>query len=82
MNDKKVLMKTQDPNERIHNFKEVELGFNDNDAKMEASRCLNCKNPRCVTGCPVNIDIPSFIKQFSRISTKFIKLDGLLFPIL
>lgn len=63
MNDKKVLMKTQDPNERIHNFKEVELGFNDNDAKMEASRCLNCKNPRCVTGCPVNIMIPKFIEQ-------------------
>ena len=55
-------MKTLDINERINTFKEVELGYNDIEAKTEAERCLNCLNPRCVTGCPVNIRIPEFIK--------------------
>ena len=47
---------------RNHNFEEVALGFNIQQVKIEASRCLDCKNPRCVTACPVNIDIPRFIK--------------------
>jgi glutamate synthase (NADPH/NADH) small chain len=47
---------------RSHNFEEVALGFNIKQVKIEASRCLDCKNPRCVTACPVNIDIPRFIK--------------------
>lgn len=51
----------QEANERINNFDEVELGYNDEEAKEEANRCLQCTNPRCVQGCPVNIMIPAFI---------------------
>ena len=52
----------QDKNERRHNFDPVESNFTPEQAQLEASRCLNCKNPRCVQGCPVNIKIPDFIK--------------------
>ncbi len=62
MNDKKVIGRVQDPNVRITNFDEVELGYNDEEAKLEASRCLNCPIPRCMEGCPVKIEIPKFIK--------------------
>lgn len=48
--------------ERIKNFFEVALGFSKEEAEKEASRCLQCKNPPCVKGCPVGIDIPAFIK--------------------
>lgn len=51
----------QNPNERRKNFEPVEYNFTPEQAKIEASRCLNCKNARCVTGCPVNINIPGFI---------------------
>lgn len=57
----KTKMRTQDPEVRSHNFEEVELGFNEEEALQEASRCLHCKIPRCVEGCPVNIQIPEFI---------------------
>ena len=60
---KRVPVREQDPKERATNFEEVCLGYNMEEAQAEASRCLNCKNARCVTGCPVNIDIPSFIKE-------------------
>ena len=60
---KKVPVREQDPKVRATNFEEVCLGYNMEEAQAEASRCLNCKNARCVTGCPVNIDIPSFIKE-------------------
>ena len=56
-------MQLQDPIERIHNFNEVALGFDFNQVKIEASRCLQCKQPRCVKACPVNINIPKFIHQ-------------------
>lgn len=62
MNDSKVLGKVQDPKDRVTNFLEVELGYNDSEALSEANRCLQCVNPRCVKGCPVNIMIPEFIK--------------------
>ena len=61
--DEKVKGRVQEPKKRVNNFDEVELGYNDSEALKEASRCLQCKNPRCVTGCPVNIQIPSFIKE-------------------
>lgn len=62
-NEKRVPIKEQEPLVRAKNFEEVCLGYNDSEAALEASRCLNCKNPQCVTGCPVNIDIPSFISK-------------------
>lgn len=52
----------QDPKERAHNFEEVTLGFDDETALKEAKRCLGCKNPKCVQGCPVKVNIPSFIR--------------------
>ena len=60
-NLEKVKGRLQSPDERIKNFKEVEFGYNDEEALKEAERCLNCQNPRCVQGCPVNIMIPNFI---------------------
>ncbi len=48
--------------ERITNFKEVALGFTEKQALIEAERCLQCKNPRCVQGCPVSVQIPQFIR--------------------
>lgn len=56
----------QDKIERRSNFDAVESNFTDEQAKLEASRCLNCKNPRCVQGCPVNIHIPDFIKALKE----------------
>ena len=64
--DSKVKMRTQDPKKRIKNFNEVELGYNSEEALNEANRCLQCKKPMCVTGCPVNIAIPEFIKYISQ----------------
>jgi glutamate synthase (NADPH/NADH) small chain len=60
---KKVPVREQDPQVRAHNFEEVCLGYNKEEAEAEALRCLNCKNPRCVQGCPVSIDIPGFINK-------------------
>ncbi len=58
----KEVMPTLPPEERIKNFDEVELGFDDKSAVSEASRCLNCKAKPCVSGCPVGVQIPDFIK--------------------
>ena len=63
---KRVQVREQDPKERAKNFKEVCLGYNEEEAVREAKRCLQCKNPRCVTGCPVSIDIPEFIKMVAE----------------
>jgi len=52
----------QDPKVRARNFKEVSLGYTEEDALLEASRCLQCKKPKCIKGCPVEIDIKEFIK--------------------
>ena len=65
MADKKnrVPVREQAPEVRAKNFEEVCLGYNKEEAMEEASRCLNCKNARCITGCPVNINIPAFIAE-------------------
>jgi glutamate synthase (NADPH/NADH) small chain len=52
----------QNPKERITNFREVMLGYSEEQALEEASRCLTCPNPQCIKGCPVEVDIPTFIK--------------------
>lgn len=65
-NKKKTNMKVQNPDKRIHNFQEVALGYSLEEAKMEASRCLNCKIPRCIEGCPVNVDIREFIQEIKN----------------
>lgn len=54
-------MPEQVPEDRARNFDEVPFGYSEQTAMLEASRCLKCKKPRCVTGCPVNVDIPGFI---------------------
>lgn len=60
---KKVPVREQDAKERAANFKEVCLGYNEEEAKCEAVRCINCKNAQCIKGCPVSINIPGFIEQ-------------------
>ncbi len=60
---KKVPVREQDPKVRAANFDEVCLGYNEEEAVEEASRCLNCKNARCIQGCPVNIRINDFIAK-------------------
>ena len=60
---KKNAMPVQEPKVRARNFEEVALGYSEEIAVAEASRCLNCKNKPCVEGCPVNIEIPSFIQK-------------------
>ncbi len=54
-------MPEQDPKERVKNFKEVPYGLPAEIAKLEAARCLECKKPKCVAGCPVEVDIPGFL---------------------
>ena len=61
INPKKHEMPTQEPAVRAHNFDEVALGYTAEIAVEEANRCLNCKNKPCISGCPVNIEIPDFI---------------------
>ena len=60
---KKVPVREQEPKVRATNFEEVCLGYNKEEAMEEATRCLNCKNARCIQGCPVSINIPAFIQE-------------------
>ena len=60
---KKVPVREQDAKVRATNFDEVCLGYNKEEAMEEAARCLNCKNAKCIDGCPVSIDIPAFIHE-------------------
>ncbi len=59
----RVPVREQEPKVRATNFEEVCYGYNAEEALLEASRCLGCKNPRCVAACPVGIDIPGFIAE-------------------
>ena len=62
----RVAVREQDAKVRATNFEEVCYGYNREEAMLEASRCLPCKNPRCVTACPVNIQIPDFIAKVNE----------------
>ena len=66
MQEKKTPMPSQDPNIRNRNFEEVSLGYTEEMAINEAKRCLQCKNAKCKTGCPIQIDIPAFIKMIAE----------------
>jgi len=59
-------MLEQPPQRRISNFEEVALGYSDDQAVHEASRCLQCKKPVCIAGCPVGIDIPAFVDRVAH----------------
>jgi glutamate synthase (NADPH/NADH) small chain len=72
----------QNPEERTKNFKEVVLGYTEEQALAEADRCLTCTNPQCVIGCPVGVDIPAFIKlikekKYSQSITKIKEKNSL-----
>lgn len=62
----KTPMPEQAPQRRITNFEEVALGYDDDQAVLEASRCLQCKKPVCIAGCPVGIDIPAFVDRVAQ----------------
>ena len=66
MSPVKVKMPEQEPTVRNKNFKEVSLGYTEEMAMAEANRCLNCKNKPCVSGCPVNVQIPDFIALVAK----------------
>jgi len=59
-------MPAQDPEQRVKNFQEVALGYDEETAVLEAQRCLNCKKPLCMQGCPVEVDIPDFILEITK----------------
>ena len=61
-----VPMREQPANVRVNNFDEVPLGYSEEEAVKEASRCLQCKNKPCISGCPVQINIPGFIKAIKE----------------
>ncbi|MBN1947498.1 MAG: NADPH-dependent glutamate synthase [Bradymonadales bacterium] len=69
-------MPEQPPQERIHNVREVPLGYTPEQAMREADRCIRCKKPTCIDGCPVNIDIPGFISLISE--GKFLEAAALI----
>src|SRR5699024_6065071 len=62
----KTPMPAQKPEIRRANFDEVALGYSEEDAVNEALRCIQCKNPKCIEGCPVNVQIPQFIKHIAE----------------
>ena len=62
----RIKMVEREPNVRNKDFKEVNLGYSDEQALSEAKRCLNCKKPMCVTGCPVEVSIPEFIHHLAN----------------
>ncbi|GAB4116832.1 MAG: NADPH-dependent glutamate synthase [Candidatus Caldatribacteriota bacterium] len=82
MKREQVPMPEQDPKQRIHNFQEVPLGYSPEQAIYEAQRCLQCKNPSCMKGCPAEINIPKFIEKiveedFAQAYLEILKTDNL-----
>jgi len=82
MQREQIPMPEQEPKERIYNFKEVPLGYTQEQAIYEAQRCLQCKNPKCVPGCPAEISIPKFIEKiveedFAGAYLEILKTDDL-----
>jgi glutamate synthase (NADPH/NADH) small chain len=82
MQREQISMPQQEPKERICNFKEVPLGYSQKQAIYEAQRCLQCKNPKCMKGCPAEINIPQFIKKiveedFAGAYLEILKTDAL-----
>lgn len=61
-----LIEKKIDIDERVNSFKEVQIGLTQEEALIEASRCLNCKNPTCINGCPAHNNIPFFISHFKN----------------
>ena len=61
-----IRIKELPPSERIDNFDEVVSGYTEAEALKEAARCLQCENPVCISGCPIEIDIKKFIYQISQ----------------
>jgi len=77
-----ISMPEQEPKERIYNFKEVPLGYTQEQAIYEAQRCLQCKNAKCIPGCPAEINIPKFIEKiveedFAGAYLEILKTDDL-----
>jgi len=82
MKREQVSMSEQNPKERACNFKEVPLGYTQEQAIYEAQRCLQCKNPKCISGCPAEINIPKFIEKiveedFAGAYLEILKTDDL-----
>jgi glutamate synthase (NADPH/NADH) small chain len=82
MKREQVSMPEQNPKERACNFKEVPLGYTQEQAIYEAQRCLQCKNPKCISGCPAEINIPKFIEKiveedFAGAYLEILKTDDL-----
>ena len=82
MKREQISMPQQEPKERIYNFKEVPLGYSREQAIYEAQRCLQCKNPKCMKGCPAEINIPKFIEKiveedFAGAYLEILKTDDL-----
>ena len=71
----RVKVREQDPKVRAKNFEEVCYGYNEEEAVLEASRCLHCKNPLCVKGCPVGLHIPEFIEELKTHLQKILRLN-------
>ncbi|MDR2362498.1 MAG: NADPH-dependent glutamate synthase [Prevotellaceae bacterium] len=72
----RIEAREQDPQMRRANFKEVCLGYTDEEAMLEATRCLQCRNPKCVPACPVNIRIPEFIAKTAQ--GRFVEAAGII----
>ncbi|HJJ55298.1 MAG TPA: dihydropyrimidine dehydrogenase, partial [Methanocorpusculum sp.] len=72
----------RDATSRINDFNEVDMGFTADEAIAEAKRCLQCKKPVCIAGCPVGINIPAFIKEIAagyfKDAVRIIKNDNML----